>query len=239
MNNMNDKGVVDMCESDKKLFAEIKTNLCTALLGDVLDSIGLQHQFLDPCLQPLANHMRIAGRAMPVLEADYETFPGAKTNGPLGDKAFGVMFEALDSLMENEVYIASGSSPSYALWGGLMSTRAQHLNAAGAILNGYSRDKHEILALDFPVFSRGSYAQDQKVRGKVLDYRVPVKVAGVLITPGDLVVADEEGVLIIPASVEKEVIGLALEKKSMENKVRDAIAQGMGAVEAYQRFGVM
>ncbi|HKN03433.1 MAG TPA: RraA family protein [Buttiauxella sp.] len=228
-----------MVFEDKTLFENIKKNLCTALLGDVLDGIGLQNQFLNPQLQPLAMHMRIAGRAMPVLEADYVTFPGIKTHGPLGDKAFGVMFEALDSLQENEVYIASGSSPTYALWGGLMSTRAMHLKAAGAILNGYSRDKPEILELDFPVYSRGCYSQDQKVRGKVLDYRVPVNVDGVLITPGDLIVADEEGVLVIPAHAEQEVIGLALEKKIMENKVRDAISQGMGAVEAWNRFGVM
>ncbi|WP_261463338.1 RraA family protein [Serratia proteamaculans] len=234
-----DKEEWDMASTEKKLFDNIKENLSTALLGDILDEMGLHHQFLHPRLQPLADHMRIAGRAMPVLEADYATFPGTKSQGPLGDKAFGVMFEALDSLMENEVYIASGSSPTYALWGGLMSTRANHLKAAGAILNGYSRDKHEILALDFPVFSRGNYAQDQKVRGKVLDYRVPVNIDGVLIAPGDMVVADEEGVLVIPARVEQEVIGLALEKKAMENKVRDAIAQGMGAVEAYHRFGVM
>lgn len=228
-----------MHSEERQFFEKIKNNLSTALLGDVMDAIGLQNQFLNPRLQPLEKQMRIAGRAMPVLEADYATFPGSHSNGPLGDKAFGVMFEALDSLQENEVYIASGSSPTYALWGGLMSTRAAHLNAAGAVLNGYSRDKHEILELNFPVFSMGSYSQDQKVRGKVLDYGVPVTIDGVMITPGDLIVADEEGVLVIPKRVEQEVIGLALEKGVTENKVRDAIRGGMGAVEAWNRFGVM
>lgn len=228
-----------MHSEERQLFEKIKNNLSTALLGDVMDAIGLQNQFLNPRLQPLEKQMRIAGRAMPVLEADYPTFSGSHSNGPLGDKAFGVMFEALDSLQENEVYIASGSSPTYALWGGLMSTRAVHLNAAGAVLNGYSRDKHEILELNFPVFSLGSYSQDQKVRGKVLDYGVPVTIDGVIITPGDLIVGDEEGVLVIPKRVEQEVIGLALEKGVTENKVRDAIRAGMGAVEAWNRFGVM
>lgn len=228
-----------MYSNDSQLFEKIKENLSTALLGDVMDEMGLQNQFLSPCFRPLAKHMRIAGRAMPVLEADYAMPTSGHSNGPLGDKAFGMMFEALDCLQENEVYIASGSSPAYALWGGLMSTRAQHLKAAGAILNGYSRDKSEILELNFPVFSRGSYAQDQKVRGKVLDYRIPIVIDGVKVTPGDLIVADEEGVIIIPASVEQEAVGLALEKKFTENKVREAIAMGMGAVEAWNRFGVM
>ncbi|BDY93492.1 hypothetical protein MUTS15_21490 [Escherichia coli] len=62
------------------------------------------------------------------------------------------MFEALDALKENDVYITTGSSLRYALWGGLMSTRAMHLKAAGAVLDGYARDSAEILELKFPTF---------------------------------------------------------------------------------------
>ena len=83
------------------------------------------------------------------------------------------MMEALDDLKPGEVYIASGSSFNYALWGELMSTRALHLKAAGAVLNGFVRDSAGIEALGFPTFCRGTYAQDQGPRGKVLDYRDP------------------------------------------------------------------
>ncbi|MCG9536178.1 RraA family protein [Providencia huaxiensis] len=224
---------------DNDLFNKIKKELPVALLGDILDEIGLHHQFLPPILKPLTEDMKIVGRAMPVLEADYMLPPDVTSNGPLGNQDFGIMFEALDNLKEGEVYIASGSSHNYALWGGLMTTRAKKLNAAGAIIYGYSRDKREILELDFPVFSLGSYAQDQKIRGKVLDYRVPIKINNILIEPGDLIVADEEGVLIIPKSVESYVIENAFEKQKMENKVQKEIANGMGAVEAYNKFGVM
>ena len=75
-------------------------------------------------------------------------------------KPFGLMFDALDSLRPNEVYICSGSSYNYALWGGLMSTCALKLNSNGAVVNGYTRDTNEILNLDFPTFSAGTYAQD-------------------------------------------------------------------------------
>ncbi len=77
------------------------------------------------------------------------------------------MFEALDDLKPGEVYLCAGGSPSYALWGGLMSTRAIACGAAGAVLHGYHRDTAEILRLGFPVASFGSYAQDQGPRGKV------------------------------------------------------------------------
>ncbi|MEX5927256.1 hypothetical protein [Providencia hangzhouensis] len=96
----------------------------------------------------------------------------------------------------------------------------------------------ELLKLDFPVFSLGSYAQNQKIRGKLLDYRVPIKINNILIEPGDLIVADEEHI-IIPKNVESYVIEHAFEKQKMENKVQKEIANGMGAVEAYNKFGVM
>jgi 4-hydroxy-4-methyl-2-oxoglutarate aldolase len=120
-----------------------------------------------------------------------------------------------------------------------MSTRARHLNAAGAILNGYVRDTDEIRQLGFSVFSQGSFAQDQDVRGKVLDYRVPIKVGGTLVHPGDLIFADDEGVLVILRAVEDKAIKGALEKVATENEVAKAIRNGMSTVEAFKTFGVM
>lgn len=225
--------------TDMELFSLMKQELFPAVVGDILDEMGYRHQFLSQSLQPLHPDMVIVGRAMPVLEADYPATMTKGPHGPLSGKDFGLMFEALDSLKAGEVYIAAGASPKYAVWGGLMTSRAKHLKAAGAILNGYSRDTREILSMDFPVFSYGSYAQDQKVRGKVLDYRVSIEVDHVVIHPGDLIFSDCDGVLLIPASVEREAIHLALEKVRTENRVRNAIDQGMATVEAYQRFGVM
>ncbi|GAA6208210.1 RraA family protein [Cognatishimia sp. WU-CL00825] len=222
--------------TDQQLFEQITNNLFTAVVGDVLDVMGYRKQFLAQPIKPLVPGTKIVGRAMTVLEADYLEGAG---NGPLADKPFGVMFKALDDLRPGEIYIASGASLDYALWGGLMSTRAQHLNAAGAILNGYIRDTDEIKKLEFPVFSRGSYAQDQGVRGKVLDYRVPIMVDGVLVTPGDLIFADDEGVLIIPRAVEAEAVAAALEKCATENQVAVAIRGGMSTQEAFETYGVM
>lgn len=222
--------------SDTHLFAQMKTKLFTAVVGDVLDQMGRRNQFLPQALKPLVAGTKTAGRAVPVLEADYLEGNGP---GPLADKPFGVMFEALDSLSEGEIYMASGASLDYALWGGLMSTRARHLNAAGAILDGFVRDTDEIKRLGFPVFSRGSFAQDQGVRGKVLDYRVPVQFGSTTISPGDLIFADDEGVLVIPADAEKEAIERALEKVATESEVALAIQNGMSTVDAFDRFGVM
>lgn len=223
---------------DTELFALLKGRLFTAVIGDVLDQMGLVRQFLPAGLAPLAPDMVLAGRAMPVLEADvHGSAEGAA--GPLTDKPFGLMLEALDDLGPGEVYVASGASPSYALWGELMATRASHLGAAGAVLNGYVRDGRGIAALGFPVFSRGLYAQDQGVRGKVIDYRCRLEIGGVLIAPGDLIFADAEGVLVIPRAAEEEAIARALAKASVEGEVEKAIRGGMSATEAFRTFGVM
>ena len=220
-------------KDDFELFVLMQQKLFPAVVGDILDEMGLLHQFLPRGLRPLRDDMVVTGRAMPVLEEDI--------TGPVeGAAPFGKMLEALDDLGNNEVYLASGGSPAYAMWGELMSTRAIHLGAAGAVLNGCSRDTRGILELNFPTFSLGPYAQDQRQRGQVVDFRITIEVGGVKVAPGDIVFGDVDGVLVIPKAVEAEVLTRALEKVDKENLVRAAIErEGMSAVEALAKFGVM
>lgn len=222
--------------NEQELLEMMRTELNSAVIGDILDQIGLVHQFLPPQVRPLQDSMVLAGRAMPVLEAD--CVAAGKNNAEMS-RPFGLMLDALDDLKENEVYLCSGASPDYALVGELMMTRAKHLNAAGAVVNGYSRDTAGILALDFPVFSYGGYAQDQAPRGKVVDFRVPVEIDGVLVRPGDLVFGDWEGVVIIPKEWEGEVLKKAYEKVHGEKLVAQALRSGMSAGAAFQKFGIM
>lgn len=225
--------------NDDELFALMRTRLFPAVVGDILDSMGLLRQFLSPSIRALRSDMVIAGRAMPVLETN--CFAASEPDGqlPISRQPFGLLFQALDDLRAHEVYVATGCAPQFALWGGLMTTRALHLKAAGAVLDGYSRDTPEVLQLGLPVFSYGGFAQDQGPRGKVVDYRVPVEINGVRIAPGDIVFGDLDGVLVIPKHAEEEAIRKALEKSSTENKVRDAIQGGMSTVDAFKTFGVM
>jgi len=229
--------------SDDELFGLARRELFTAVVGDCLDHMGLRRQFLPPGLAPLRDDMVAIGRAMPVLETDVFD-PASITGGPAGDadlrKAFGLLFRALDDLRPNEIYLCTGSSPRYALWGELMSLRAMRCGAAGAVVDGFSRDTPGILKLGFPTFSRGRYAQDQGVRGKVVDWRVPLEFDnGARAEPGDIVFADLDGVLIVPAAAAEEAFTRAVEKVRGENLVREAIAGGMSTVEAFAKFGIM
>lgn len=228
-----------MWKDDEELFALMRGQLFPAVVGDILDTMGFVHQFLSPQMRPLRADMVIVGRAMPVLETGCHAASEPGGHGPLSQRPFGLLFEALDDLQRHEVYLAAGGPPAFALWGGLMTARARHLGAAGAVLDGYSRDTPEVLASGMPVFSYGGYAQDQGARGKVVDWRVPLETNGVRVAPGDIVFGDLDGVLVIPRAAEQEAIRRALEKVSAENQVRSAIEGGMSTVEAFRRFGVM
>ena len=225
-------------DNDDDLFKLLKSELYTAVVGDVMDTLGLRRQFLPQAIQPLKTDMMIAGRAMPVLEADIFGEANETSRGPLAHKPFGLMFEALDDLKAGEIYIATGASLRYALFGELMATRATYLKAAGAILDGHVRDAQGIEALGLPMFCRGLYAQDQGVRGKVIDFRSAIEIDGVRIAPGDLLFGDREGVLVIPREAAGDVIAKAVEKARTEGEVEKAIKSGMGACEAWEKFGV-
>ena len=226
-------------ENDEELYKIAKEELFVALVGDILDNLGYQNQFLPPEIKPLNADFVVIGRAMTVVEADIDDERITSSTNPLLQQPFGLMFEALDDLRPNEVYICTGSSPHYALWGGLMSTRAIKLRAAGAILDGWSRDTNEILRLNFPTFSFGGYAQDQGVRGKVIEYRVPIQIRDTQIHPGDIIFGDRDGVLLVPQKVEVEAFTGAIEKARGEQLVKEALQNGMSTVDAYNKFGIM
>ena len=225
--------------SDDELFALAQRELFTCVVGDVMDKMELQHQFLPPQIQPLAPEMVVIGRAMPALSVDVFTEKIAGTANKLMEKPFGLMLEALDDLHKGEIYVNTGSSPRNALWGELMSTRARILGCRGAVLNGYVRDTKAILKMGFPTFAFGSYGQDSAPRYKVVDFRVPVEIGAAHVRPRDILFGDIDGVLVVPADAEEEVFTHALEKARGERLVRKAIEAGCSAVEAFEKHGIM
>lgn len=212
-----------------ELLRAIGNELNTAVIGDILDEMGLRRQFLPPEIRALDPEVTMVGLAMPVIEQD--------TAGP--EDPFGRMFEALDSLRPGEIYLAAGGSMTYAFWGEMMTTVAMNKGAAGAVLHGYIRDTLKIKALGMPVFSCGSYAQDQRGRGRVIAYRKPIEIGGVLVEPGDILVGDVDGVVCLPARAAEECVERALGKMATEGKVLDDLTKGLDSSAAFKKYGVM
>ena len=208
----------------------IRSSLYTPVIGDVLDTLGYWHQFLPQPIQPLSLDMRIAGRAMPVQIADAWSKQ---------DKPFGRMTEALDAIQPNEIYIATGGSLNCAAWGEIMTAAARSRGGVGAVIDGFHRDTPRVTEQNWPVFSRGRFAQDAAVRSAVVDFRCAVEIGGVRVSPGDLIVGDVDGVVVIPSSVEDEVLFRAGEKARGEKVVRKAIEAGMSATEAFRKYGIL
>jgi regulator of RNase E activity RraA len=224
---------------DNELFQRIRTGLCSAVIGDILDQAGRTRQFLPAAIQPLRADMIVCGRAMPVLQADDVGGEGPGRYNESLNRPFGLMLRALDDLKPDEVYVCAGATPNYALWGELMNTCALNRGAAGAVLHGFSRDTRGILEMDLPCFSLGRYAKDQRARGKIIDFRCRIEIDGVQIHPGDIVFGDLDGVVIVPREIEADVIASAWEKAHGEKLVFAAIKKGMGAQDAWDTFGIL
>ncbi len=215
---------------DVEMLTMIRDELYTPVIGDILDTMGLFHQFLPSYLHPVRPEMKIAGFAMPVLMMDVYGHQR---------QPFGKLTQALDSLERNEVYVAAGAMHRSANWGELLTATAKARGAAGAVVDGFHRDTPQVLRQDFSVFSCGAYAQDSGPRMSVVDYRVNIEIGDVLIRPGDCIVGDEDGVIVVPKECVEEVMRLALEKARTEKTMIKAIRNGMSATEAFEKFGVL
>jgi regulator of RNase E activity RraA len=226
-------------KDDDELFAQAEQELFTCVIGDVMDKLGLFHQFLPPNIRPLNPATVMLGRALPVLAGDVFQESITHSANKLMEKPFGLMLEALDDLRCNEIYVATGSSPRNAIWGEMMATRATAKRCRGALLNGYYRDTKGLLRMNFPTFGFGSYGQDSSPRYKVHDFRVPIEIGNVLIRPGDIVFGDIDGVCVIPVEVEQEVFTLAFEKARKEKSVKRDLEGGASAVSTFAKHGIM
>jgi regulator of RNase E activity RraA len=237
--SISNPAAMNLWKNDDELFALAKRELFTCVVGDVMDTLRLRHQFFPPQIRALRQDMVLLGRAMPVLAVDVFEDKVSGSANELMAKPFGLMLEAVDALRPNEIYLSTGSSPRNALWGELLSVRASKLGARGAVLNGYSRDTRAILAMGFPTFSFGSYGQDSAPRYKVVDYRVPVEIGAARVEPGDIIYGDIDGACVVPAPAVTEVFAKALEKARGEKLVRKALEAGRTAVGAFGEYGIM
>lgn len=219
-----------MAVNDEKLFEIVRASLYTCVVGDVLDNIGRYHQFLPSGIRALGPSMRLVGRAMPVRIGDVYGVP---------ELPFGLLTDALDALKEGDVYIATSGRVECAAWGEIMTIAAIARKANGVVIDGFHRDHGRVLKLGLPIFTRGGYGQDAKARSVVLDYGVPIEIGGVVVNPGDLILGDEDGVVVVPNELEDAVVKDALEKAAGERAVKKAIANGMSATEAFSKYGVL
>ena len=214
--------------------AELQDGFFCALISDVLDQLGHTGLALPPGIRPLDEQLKLVGRARTMLYADVYARPGPDENH------YALENQLVDSLGPGDVAVAAcGKTGRIAPWGGLLSTAALMRGAAGAVMDGYVRDIQHVRELGFPVFAGGIAPLDSSGRGKVIETDVPVEIAGVPVSPGDILFGDADGCIIIPRALEDAVVERAREKLAAENKSLEALLQGRLLGEVYDEFGVL
>jgi 4-hydroxy-4-methyl-2-oxoglutarate aldolase len=217
--------------SDRELFAHFETTLYTAVVSDALDELGFRDQAMAEHLRPVGTTVKFAGWARTI--ACMDTYH-------VDADPYGAEIDAIDSILEGEVVVVStGGSRRNAPWGELLSTAAIARGARGAVVDGLVRDVGRIQQLGFPLFAAGIKPVDSRGRGQVVACNVPVQCGGVLVSPGDLVFADLDGVITIPAAMIEEVVQLATEKVSRENHSREELQKGAYLRAVYDKYGVL
>jgi regulator of RNase E activity RraA len=202
-----------------------------AVVADCLDRLGLREQVLAPRVRPLAPDMRLAGFAATVHCVAVDGVPPSRDDWYRGELA------AVDTLEPGDVMVVGTCEGSY--WGELLATASRHRGARGIVLDAYTRDTLALIEMGFPTFAAGILCTDSLGRIDVDAVGEPVSCGGVEVAPGDLVLGDHDGVVIVPRAHADEAIALAEEKVAGENVVRAKLAEGMSVTEAFRTYGLL
>ena len=204
----------------------------SAMISDSLDVVGVRHNAMDIRVRALRPHMRAVG-----LAATVQFVPDSQYDlkDPYGD---GIDF--LDTLKVGEIAVVStGGECLSAFWGELFSAAAKGRGATGVVADGPLRDTEQVVALDFPAFGQGSRTYDYKGRMRIQAIRIPVICGGVEVHPGDGVIADSDGVVVVPAKHLEKVSELANARAATEKTVLQDLLTGKSVREVWNAYGVL
>ena len=203
--------------------------LYTAALADVLDDRGLLDQTLPPEIRALVPGMRVVGQAFTVTGK-----PSAQADW---DATIRKTLAMLGSVPAGHVAVYATGHDRSAHFGELSAVSLASRGVAGCVIDGGCRDTRFIAEQGFPVFTRFVTPEDSTWRWEVTATQVPIELGSVRIAPGDWVVGDEDGVVVVPQDVAGEVLEAAEGKAATENEIRAAVRAGTSPLEAFERYG--
>ena len=195
-----------------------------ATLSDAMDKLGIEGVCRG--IKPRDHSFRMAGRAFTVRY------------GPADPVAPGTVGDFLDDLAPGTVVVLdNGGREDCTVWGDIMTQLAHTKGIAGTVIDGPCRDVHLCLALGYPVYSRSYSMKTGKDRVQVDATEVPVSIGGARVRPGDILVGNADGVVVIPREREDEILDIAEGIEAAETMIREAVAGGMSLREAREQMG--
>lgn len=211
--------------------------LTAAIVSDSLDAAGLRNQVLERRLAPLLPGSRAMGRAATIRFEPVDRRERAALDSA---DPYRSSIDFIDSLQAGQlVVIATGESNASAVWGELFSAAALGSGVRGVVTDGNLRDTEHVATLGFPAFSLSRRPIDYRARMCVAEAGRPVTLCGVLVSPGDLVVADDDGVVVVPRAHEAEVLTLARTRAAGESTVLSELLAGETLSAVWQRHGLL
>ncbi len=211
--------------------AMMRESFYSAVVSDVLDSAGFRNQCIATSLPPMTGVLKLVGRC--------KTTQWEEVNSE-DSRPYELELKAIDECKADDIFIAAAnSSMKSGIWGELLSTASRNAGCDGAIIDGAIRDIAPMREMGFGVFAAGACPYDSLHRQRVTAVDVPVEIGGVTFNPGDLVIADDDGIVVVPQEVEAKIVRGAWEKVHAENEVRDSIREGMSATAAFEKYGVL
>ncbi|QOC91271.1 RraA family protein [Micromonospora craniellae] len=200
--------------------------LYVAAIADALDDAGLWHQVMTDVL-PLTTDMAVAGVAFTALGR-----PERST-----DRSVRLGARMIDELSAGEVAVLDcAGDRTVGHWGELLTNGAMARGAVGAVIDGGVRDTGAILPLKFPIFNRFRSARDAKGRWNVVDMQSPVVCGGVRVHPGDIIVGDSDGVVVVPRAIAMDVLVEAEATVRTETEIRQRVRAGESVGTLYQQY---
>ncbi len=215
---------------DQAQLAQRLGALYTGAVADVLDELGFRSQTLPPAIRPRAPGLRLAGRAFAV--------EGRSRANIAREDSIGGILTMLGAIPSGHVALYQPHDDAAAHLGELSVTSLLARGCSGAVIDGGCRDVGHILQSGFPVFCRYTTPRDAVTRWEALRWGHEVQIGDVEVATGDFVLADHDGVVVVPAPVLVEVLARAEALANTEDRVRDAVREGVTPLEAYERFRV-
>jgi len=208
------------------------TAITSAMFSDSLDLVGSRNQVLARRLLPVQPGCYALGRAR---TARFEPATDIDPEHPYDDA-----IDFIDgSLPGDLIVIATDQSNASAFWGELFSAAAMSRGAVGMITDGNVRDVSKIIELGFAAFSRSARPIDYRGRMRLVETQQPVQLGGVTINPGDIVCADDDGAVVVPASIEGQVLEAARARAAAESTVLSELLAGATLRDVWTRHGIL
>ncbi len=207
------------------------TDLYTAVVADVLDTLGYRNQCLGPEVRALTDTGRVSGRVFTLrAEAVIEE----------ADEPYKLEMAAVEAAQEGDVLLVdAGHDRTCGFWGELLTTACLAKGIRGIVMTACTRDLWALSEVSFSVFGIGSAPADSKGRLDVVEIGGVIEIDGVSARTGDLILGDQDGVVIIPQEIADEAISLAHAKIAAENTVRDELATGIPISEVFRKHGIL